>query len=324
MNKDLSKEYKEAVMNDLPDLWGRIEAAIDAEENAKTDGNETPASNVINFSKSENDTVNTANKYAVNAYDNEPVKGQTQKKKKFRIPAWVFVAVPSAAILLLVIIPVGFMMMLGGLGSKMAAPTTTANYAFDASPAATTTTAEAATEYYDAAATWDEPAVSAETEYWDDDYSENTKQNASATYDYTTGDGKLEGLDGIIQNLDGINNFDGTKSDSATSLAPTEREADSRVINDGVKIKFLSVYENDEGKKLAEVEIVGVYGGYFEAPEGFDGFEKGETITAYLKPDFKDVDFTEDSEYDCIINYVPDDEIGYEIELKTPSRTEGY
>ena len=315
MNKDLSKEYKEAVMNDLPDLWGRIEAAIDAEENAKTDGNETPASNVINFNKPENNTVNTANKYAVNAYDNEPVKAQTQKKKKFRIPAWVFVAVPSAAILLLVIIPVGFMMMLGGMGSKMSAPTTTANYAYDASPAATTTTAEAATDYYDAAATWDEPAVSEEAEYWNEDSTQEYK-NAVSDYDYTLGQDKLEGLQGLMEN------FDGTKSDSATSLAPTEREADSRVINDGVKIKFLSVYENDEGKKMADVEIVGVYGGYFEAPEGFDGFEKGETITAYLKPDFKDVDFTEDAEYDCIINYVPDDEICYEIELKKPSRTE--
>ena len=315
MNKDLSKEYKEAVMNDLPDLWGRIEAAIDAEENAKTDGNETPASNVINFNKPENNTVNTANKYAVNAYDNEPVKAQTQKKKKFRIPAWVFVAVPSAAILLLVIIPVGFMMMLGGMGSKMSAPTTTANYAYDASPAATTTTAEAATDYYDAAATWDEPAVSEEAEYWNEDSTQEYK-NAVSDYDYTLGQDKLEGLQGLMEN------FDGTKSDSATSLAPTEREADSRVINDGVKIKFLSVYENDEGKKMADVEIVGVYGGYFVAPEGFDGFEKGETITAYLKPDFKDVDFTEDSEYDCIINYVPDDEICYEIELKKPSRTE--
>ncbi len=317
MNKDLSKEYKEAVMNDLPDLWGRIEAAIDAEENAKKDGNETPASNVINFSKPENNTVNTANKYAVNAYDNEPVKGQTQKKKKFRIPAWVFVAVPSAAILLLVIIPVGFMMMLGGMGSKMSAPTTTANYAYDASPASTTTTAEAATDYYDAAATWDEPAVSESTEYYEEDSTQEYK-NAVSDYDYTLGQDKLEGLQGLMEN------FDGTKSDSATSLAPTEREADSRVINDGVKIKFLSVYENDEGKKMADVEIVGVYGGYFEAPEGFDGFEKGETITAYLKPDFKDVDYTEDSEYDCIINYVPDDEIGYEIELKTPYRTEDY
>ncbi|MBO4784185.1 MAG: hypothetical protein IKS60_03230 [Lachnospiraceae bacterium] len=315
MNKDLSKEYKEAVMNDLPDLWGRIEAAIDAEENAKTDGNETPASNVINFNKPENNTVNTANKYAVNAYDNEPVKAQTQKKKKFRIPAWVFVAVPSAAILLLVIIPVGFMMMLGGMGSKMSAPTTTANYACDASPAATTTTAEAATDYYDAAATWDEPAVSESTEYYEEDSTQEYK-NAVSDYDYTLGQDKLEGLQGLMEN------FDGTKSDSATSLAPTEREADSRVINDGVKIKFLSVYENDEGKKMADVEIVGVYGGYFEAPEGFDGFEKGETITAYLKPDFKDVDFTEDAEYDCIINYVPDDEICYEIELKKPSRTE--
>lgn len=317
MNKDLSKEYKEAVMNDLPDLWGRIEAAIDAEENAKTDGNETPASNVINYSKPENNTVNTANKYAVNAYDNEPVKGQTQKKKKFRIPAWVFVAVPSAAILLLVIIPVGFMMMLGGLGSKMAAPTTTANYACDASPAATTTTAEAATDYYDAAATWDEPAESESTEYYEEDSTQEYK-NAVSDYDFTLGQDKLEGLQGLMEN------FDGTKSDSATSLAPAEREADSRVINDGVMVKFLSVYENDEGKKLAEVEIVGVYGGYFEAPEGFDGFEKGETITAYIKPDFKDVDFTEDSEYDCIINYVPEDEIGYEIELKTPSGTEDY
>ena len=315
MNKDLSKEYKEAVMNDLPDLWGRIEAAIDAEENAKTDGNETPASNVINFNKPENNTVNTANKYAVNAYDNEPVKAQTQKKKKFRIPAWVFVAVPSAAILLLVIIPVGFMMILGGMGSKMSAPTTTANYAYDASPASTTTTAEAATDYYDAAATWDEPAVSESTEYYEEDSTQEYK-NAVSDYDYTLGQDKLEGLQGLMEN------FDGTKSDSATSLAPTEREADSRVINDGVKIKFLSVYENDEGKKMADVEIVGVYGGYFEAPEGFDGFEKGETITAYLKPDFKDVDFTEDAEYDCIINYVPDDEICYEIELKKPSRTE--
>ena len=315
MNKDLSKEYKEAVMNDLPDLWGRIEAAIDAEENAKKDGNETPASNVINFSKQENNTVNTANKYAVNAYDNEPVKAQTQKKKKFRIPAWVFVAVPSAAILLLVIIPVGFMMMLGGMGSKMSAPTTTANFAYDASPTAPTSTAEAATEYYDAAATWDEPAVSEEAEYWNEDSTQEYK-NAVSDYDYTLGQDKLEGLQGLMEN------FDGTKSDSATSLAPTEREADSRVINDGVKIKFLSVYENDEGKKMADVEIVGVYGGYFEAPEGFDGFEKGETITAYLKPDFKDVDFTEDAEYDCIINYVPNDEICYEIELKKPSRTE--
>ena len=317
MNKDLSKEYKEAVMNDLPDLWGRIEAAIDAEENAKTNGNETPASTVINFNKPENNTVNTANKYAVNAYDNEPVKAQTQKKKKFRIPAWVFVAVPSAAILLLVIIPVGFMMMLGGMGSKMSAPTTTANFAYDASPAAPTSTAEAATEYYDAAATWDEPTVSESTEYYEEDSTQEYK-NAVSDYDYTLGQDKLEGLQGLMEN------FDGTKSDSATSLAPTEREADSRVINDSVTIRFLSVYENDEGKKLADVEIVGVYGDYFVTPEDFDGFEEGEAITAYLKPDFKDADFTEGEEYNCIINYVPDDEIGYEIEFKTPSRTEDY
>ena len=317
MNKDLSKEYKEAVMNDLPDLWGRIEAAIEAEESEKTNGNETPASNVINFSREENHTVNTANKYAVNAFDNEPVKAQTQKKKKFRIPGWVFVAVPSAAILLLVIIPVGFMMMLGGMGSKMSAPTTTANYAFDASPGAPATTAEAATEYYDAAATLDEP-VAYEDEYEYEDSKQEYK-NATSTYDLTGGDKKLEGLDGIIQN------FDGTNSDSATTLAPSETNNESgRVIIDDVTVKFISVYENDEGKMLADVEITGVYGSYYETPEDFDGFEEGETITAYLQPDFKDVDFDDDAEYICIINYVPDDEIGYEIEFKELSRTEDY
>ena len=306
MNKDLSKEYKEAVMNDLPDLWGRIEAAIDAEENAKTDGNETPASNVINFNKPENNTVNTANKYAVNAYDNEPVKAQTQKKKKFRIPAWVFVAVPSAAILLLVIIPVGFMMMLGGLGSKMSAPTTTANYAYDASPAATTTTAEAATEYYDAAATWDEPAVSESTEYYEEDSTQEYK-NAVSDYDYTLGQDKLEGLQGLMEN------FDGTKSDSATSLAPTEREADSRVINDSVTVKFLSVYENDEGTLLTDVEIVEVLGDYDYIPDDFEGFEEGKSLTAYMLADFTDVVLNA-QEFDCSIKYIPDDEIGYVIE----------
>ena len=280
MNKDLSKEYKEAVMNDLPDLWGRIEAAIDEEEK------------------------------------NEPVKGQTTKKKKFRIPGWVFVAVPSAAILLLVIIPVGLLMIMGGLGSKSAAPTTTANFAYDASPAAPTTTDEAATEYYDAAATWDE-AATYEDEY---DFADSTQEykNAITDYDITLGQDKLDGLQGLMEN------FDGTNSDSATTLAPTEREADSRVINDSVTVKFLSVYENKEGKKLADVEIIGVSDDYLVIPEDFDGFEAGETITAYLKPDFKDVDFTKDAEYDCIINYVPDDEIGYEIEFKTPSRTEDY
>ena len=313
MNKDLSKEYKEAVMNDLPDLWGRIEAAIDAEESTKTNGNETPVSNVIQFSNektTEKNTVNTANKYAVNAFDNEPVKAQTKKKKK-GIPSWVFVAVPSAAILLLVIIPVGFMMMMGGLGRKSA--TTTANYAAEASPVATANSTEPSA-FYDSAATYDEAAAPEEAYEYEDSTQEY--KNATSAIDLTGGNGKLEGLQGIMEN------FDGTKSDSATALAPTEtNDEPGRVINDSVTVKFLSVYENDGGKKLADVEIVGVYGDYFVIPEDFDGFEAGELITAYLQPDFKDVDFNGE-EYNCIINYIPDDEICYEIEFRMAERIE--
>ena len=304
MNKDLSKEYKEAVMNDLPDLWGRIEAAIDEEESKKS--NETPSSNVINFSKPEENKVNTANKYAVNAFDNEPVNKTQTNKKKFKIPAWVFVAVPSAAILLVVIIPVGLLMMMSGMGNKSATnmmemTATTTSYAPNSA-------ADSAS--YDAAATMDEASVA---EYEFDAYEDERTKNAEATYDYSAGAEKSDmateensdfTLDpGTIEGKNGIS-FITTPSTGSEEL---------RIINEKVKVKFVSVYENDEEIALADIQIVEVLGDYEYIPDEFEGFEEGEIITAYMVPYFGNIELNE-QEYDCSIKYIPDDEIGYVIE----------
>jgi len=311
MNKDLSKEYKEAVMNDLPDLWGRIEAAIDAEESAKTNGNETPGSNVINFSKPENNTVSSVNKYAVNAYDNEPVMGRVEKKKKFRIPAWVFVAIPSAAILLLVIIPVGFLMTRGGMGEKSATNM--------AEPATITTCAESATDsvVYDVAS--EAASSDFEEEAEERQYSDSAvNENAQLTYDFATGNEKNESKEGIIneytlssETINGDNFSNLTTPDAAGEF--------NGIINDNVSVKFLSVYENDEGLRLADVEIIEVLGDYDLIPADFKEFEEGEILTAYIPADFEDSDLN-GKEYNCIVKYVADDEIIYAIEPKKADR----
>jgi hypothetical protein len=304
MNKDLSKEYKEAVMNDLPDLWGRIEAAIDEEESKKS--NETPSSNVINFSKPEENKVNTANKYAVNAFDNEPVNKTQTNKKKFRIPAWVFVAVPSAAILLVVIIPVGLLMMMSGLGSKSATnmmemTTTTTSYAPNS---------DADSASYDAAATMDEPAV-AENEF--DAYEDERTKNAEATYDYSAGAEKSDSV--TEENADFTINPDTIEGKNGISFmtTPSTSSEELKIINDKVKVKFLSVYENDEGTLLTDVEIVEVLGDYDYIPDDFEGFEEGKSLTAYMLADFTDVVLNA-QEFNCSIKYIPDDDIGYVIE----------
>ena len=306
MNKDLSKEYKEAVMNDLPDLWGRIEAAIDEEE--RKNGNETESSNVINFSKPEENKVNTANQYAVNAYDNEPVNKAQTNKKKFRIPAWVFVAVPSAAILLLVIIPVGLLMIMSGMDNKSA--TTTAWNKSAPTSAATTTNSESEIISYDAAATWDEPAM----EDADYAYERDIKEYAlTEEYEITTGADSSESA--VEQNAEFTINpgdIDG-KNGMSFITTPSTKNEEIEIINEKVKVKILSVYENDEGTLLADVEIVEILADYDYIPDDFEGFEEGKILTAYMMPYFRDIVLNE-QEYDCSIKYIPDDEIGYVIE----------
>ena len=89
MNKNLETEYKNAVMNDLPDLWDRIEAALPSvgeDDNDKNDSvkvfdnknnTETPVNNVI------------------------PAKSVKKKKNL----AWVKIVVPMAALGIVLIAP---------------------------------------------------------------------------------------------------------------------------------------------------------------------------------------------------------------------------
>ncbi len=110
MSKDLTKEYKEAVMNDLPDLWDRIEAAVDALEEEKST---VTATNVTEEIK---ETGNAEAKVT----DFKQAEAIVKKKKSKRIPAWVFVSIPSAAILMIAIVPL-FLWISSGGGSKSSA-----------------------------------------------------------------------------------------------------------------------------------------------------------------------------------------------------------
>ncbi|MBQ2183909.1 MAG: hypothetical protein II399_04670 [Lachnospiraceae bacterium] len=103
------------------------------------------------------------------------------------------------------------------------------------------------------------------------------------------------------------------QGDNYNFMPPSVREEDTFIINDNVSVKFLSVHENDEGVRLAEVEIIEVLGDYDYTPDEFEGFEEGEIITAYMIPLFEEDDLS-DSEFNCIVRYIPDDEIGYVIE----------
>ena len=94
---------------------------------------------------------------------------------------------------------------------------------------------------------------------------------------------------------------------------PSTSSEELKIINDKVKVKFLSVYENDEGTLLTDVEIVEVLGDYDYIPDDFEGFEEGKSLTAYMLADFTDVVLNA-QEFNCSIKYIPDDDIGYVIE----------
>lgn len=93
MSKSLETEYKNAVMNDLPDLWGRIEAALpDADKNSEeVVKTETPAP------------------------QNEATAVKPVKKKK-KIWPWFAAAVPLVAVGLVAVIPIAILAL--RIGSK--------------------------------------------------------------------------------------------------------------------------------------------------------------------------------------------------------------
>ena len=316
MSKDLSKEYKEAIMNDLPDLWDRIEAAIDAEETAGKTKEDT-VSNVIGFTKAENNTNSSniktnqtetgnsdskgtnANKYAVNAFDNEPIIKQS-KKKKMRIPAWVFVAIPSAAVLVLVILPIAFLMSRSGLSGTKNYDMTTA-VAYDSEPNSVVTDAAPAS------------VDSGESYYFEDAAVEEN----SGFYEYTDTD-DFDTKDYSKQNFIGSS---GSESESFPTLdipqlaAPEDIDRENAkkgiIVNDRVAIKILNVSESSEGEyKIVEALIVEFKGETLDTEAG--ELKEGDNIEAYASPDS---DFSADETYDVSIIYLPYDELLYGIAI---------
>lgn len=102
MSKSLENEYKEAVMNDLPDLWDRIEAALPVSEESSE--KET---------QPQNENVKTANENVI------PVA----KKKKHKIWPYFAVAAPIAAIALIALVPVTVLLVNFGFKTMFASNT---------------------------------------------------------------------------------------------------------------------------------------------------------------------------------------------------------
>lgn len=88
MNKNLETEYKNAVMNDLPDLWDRIEAALPSVGEDDNDKNDS-----VKVFDNKNNTETPVN----------VIPAKSVKKKKNL--AWVKIVVPMAALGIVLIAP---------------------------------------------------------------------------------------------------------------------------------------------------------------------------------------------------------------------------
>ena len=105
MNKSLETEYKDLVRADLPDLWGRIEAKLDAQEKAaQTNVVEFPKT-VANAQNVQIDKKEQLQRIFADPVENTVKTAEPVKKRKKTIP-WQYFGVAAAAVLcLLVVIP---------------------------------------------------------------------------------------------------------------------------------------------------------------------------------------------------------------------------
>ena len=317
MSKDLSKEYKEAVMNDLPDLWGKIEAALDAEEAAgktealNSNNTETPVvSKIENNEETKNAPVlkaveNNQGKMANNVSASTPVK----KKKKF--PMWIFAAVPSAAILLLAVVPLLFF---GGLAGSNSAKTAMSDAASEA-PASYDSYAEAADSYYEDSEldviTEAEEAVFEEASSEISEDADHSKKNDTAGIDnnafYTatssgeTDNKNIPDISQLTQGDDGAA-VPGTISGDTTDFIRSETET--------AIVKIFLIYTDDE-EYVAFSIVEEVIGDERICSDYFNGFEKGDSFDAYID---SETEFEEGLKYKVIIRFESEDSHKFHIE----------
>ncbi len=88
MSKSLETEYKNAVLNDLPDLWSRIEASLPDIQNKNN--------------------TNCSDKEATDTIQKDDYSKKVDKKKK-KIKPWLFAVVPMAAAGICVVIPLAIL-----------------------------------------------------------------------------------------------------------------------------------------------------------------------------------------------------------------------
>ena len=295
MNKDLSKEYKEAVMNDLPDLWGKIEAAIDAEEKENKTVTETA-----------DIKEKPANLTLVSNNTDEPVFKETEpvaqvKKKKKKIPAWVLISIPSAAILLIAVVPLMFFGAAIGLGKSAT------NAMYDAAPAA-----EAAVDcasYEDVSYDYIDAAVGDVTEAEDDS---DTKNYATSEFNYKGENVNLDGDFTLGEQVDGnsLAPGSGEKAEDAASAVENGNENIVESDHETAIASVLLITEDENGEKLAYVCVHEVLGDERLTGEDFKGFEAGDSFDAYIDPKS---DIAEGKKYEVVISFHPEIEGAYMI-----------
>ncbi len=278
MSKDLTKEYKEAVMNDLPDLWGRIEAAIDAQENEKN--NEIKSETV---KKEETETIKTESN--IKLVGNETVK-ETVIKKKRRMPVWLVTAVPFAAILLVVIVPLSLFGLLSAGGAKSSQSYSAAMS--DCAPMA------------EACDTVTNCEDSVEMAYEDI----STGGDSSDTLTYKSADMDLSGTN-AVQNLTGNNTeavADGaSESEEMGTELPSSVSEEEILVNEALLVKVDSFYENEHGQ-MADLTILEVNSETNIPYSGFEAYKAGQSVTARID----DYDYKLYGEYEVSLYFVPD------------------
>ena len=242
MSKDFAKEYKDAVVNDLPDLWDRIEAALPADVNAVSD-NET------------SDNASTP----VSA----PVAPEKPKKKKKKL-VWLYAVIPAAAIILVVIIPLGALLTAGVLGM-------TSKTASNSMPAA----ADASMAYSDSAA-FEASEPMGEASSFDEDVDELPAVPESI--DDVLDPSALKGSDSVQENAKNL-----LPQPVLPGAANAEEEEQLMDIGNGyllanakMKIKVDGTYVDDAIGVLAEFTILEADSKNNEVYAGFSGFKAGE------------------------------------------------
>lgn len=286
MSKDLSKEYKEAVINDLPDLWGRIEAAIDASE--KAEGTVSEEKTVLkNVEKNVNDDSKENIRVLPKDNNEAPVKTVTKTGKKKGFPAWLMVALPSVAILVLVLVPLSLFGLKNSLKMKSASSDAMA-------------TANSENYYLDSAT-----AIESDMGCYDggDAYeAEETLAGSSYSMDFENAFGNDVGLaeDSSLldpQYLEYLTIVQ-SRGNNKTELAIPDEDNDDEgldtilMINPRVRVKIESI-ELSEGKSEANITIIENMGEYLN---GFAEFKVGESYDVIFDTDLNEFSLGEEYE----------------------------